>query len=174
MEADGNEVEPINVPEDAPASTPFDYSQYENEDAGNNDCLEHHKKQLEVFGVQFGRGAFKMYDLHKEKLLYSICTSLGQVYNGNVDGCVSPFGLMVSSAGSQCRIVYERKQSSIQKERRRPSMPQSQRSEHVSLTGSEKGQVITALLAAYSYNPFPVIFDLTDGEVRSWFSVDYT
>ena len=46
------------------------------------------------------------------------------------------------------------------------SRPATRRpSGNVPFSGSEKGQAVTALLAAYSYNPCPLIFDLTDGEV---------
>ena len=118
-ETDGNSIDPIEVPADCSASaSPFDYSQYKDEEEGNLACLNHHKAQLEKFGVHFGRGAFQMYDLHKEQRLYNIRTSNGQEYNGNVDGCLAPFGLFASSAASQSRIIYEHKQSSSQKERR--------------------------------------------------------
>lgn len=46
------------------------------------------------------------------------------------------------------------------------SRPPTRRpSGNVPFSGSEKGQAVTALLAAYSHNPYPLIFDLTDGEV---------
>lgn len=41
-----------------------------------------------------------------------------------------------------------------------------QRPRDVTFSGAEKGQAVTALLAAYAYNDFPLMFDLTDGEVR--------
>ena len=115
-EVDGNAIEPINVPTDCPECASFDYSLYMDEDHGNNDCLKHHQIQLESLGVRFGRGAFQMYDLHKTRQLYSIRTSNGQRYNGNVDGCLAPFGMMASSAAKQGRVMYEHKQSPKQKE----------------------------------------------------------
>ena len=170
LEVDGNDLQPIVLPKRPPKCASFDYSQYENENTGNAACLEHHKKQLETCGVPFGLGAFKMYDLHTQRSLYSIRTISGQQYNGNVDGCLAPFGLMATSAGRQCRIVYEHKQSTIQKEKRLQAKlsrsPSSRPLQNVTLSGSEKGQVIITLLAAYSYNPYPLLVDLTDGEVR--------
>jgi hypothetical protein len=83
---------------------------------GTPDCLKHHQTQLETLGVRFGRGAFQMYDLHKTQQLNSICTGNGQQYNGNVDGCLAPFGMMPSSAAKQCRVMYQHKQSLKQKE----------------------------------------------------------
>lgn len=170
MEVDSNALQPIVVPKRAPKCASFDYAQYENENTGIAACLEYHKEQLKKFGVPFGLGAFEMYDLHTQRNLYSIRTSSGQQYNGNVDGCLSPFGLMATSAGRQCRIVYEHKQSAIQKEKRLQAKlsqsPSSRPLQNVTLSGSEKGQAIMALLAAYSYNPYPLLVDLTDGEVR--------
>ena len=32
-------------------------------------------------------------------------------------------------------------------------------------SGGRKGQTITSLLAAYAYNEYPLLYDLTDGEV---------
>ena len=116
-ETDGNALDPINVPSSCPECEYFDYSRYVDEEHGTNDCLNHHKTQLEKLGIRFGRNAFMMYDLHNKKQLNSIRTSDGQQYNGNVDGCLAPFGLMPNSAANQGRIMFEHKQSSKQKEK---------------------------------------------------------
>ena len=109
-------MDPIIVPDGSPACTSFDYSKFPSEPLGNADCLAHHKAQLERFGVPFGRNGFNMYDLHTQTQLYSIQTNSGKQYRGNIDGCVAPYGLMLSSASNLCRIGFEHKQSEIQKD----------------------------------------------------------
>lgn len=116
QEVDGNAMDPIVVPAVCPTCSPFDYSQYARETDGNKPCLDHHMTQLLKHGVSFGRDAFKMYDLHKTSSLYTIRTRNGMQYRGNVDGCLAPYGLMLTSASRQSRIIYEHKQSSLQKE----------------------------------------------------------
>jgi hypothetical protein len=123
VEVDGNAMEPIDVPSTCPECEPFDYSRFVDEEHGTNACLDHHQTQLVKLGIRFGRDAFKMYDLHKKQQLYLIRTKSGQQYSGNVDGCLAPFGLMANSAANQCRIIFEHKQSSKQKEQWRDSDP---------------------------------------------------
>jgi hypothetical protein len=116
MEVDGNVVDPVVLPEDCPKCSSFEYSKYCDEAAGTCDLLAHHQVELVKMGVVFGQGAFQMYDLHKTPTLYTIKTALGRSYGGNIDGCLSPFGLMPTSAARQCRIAFEHKQSAKQKQ----------------------------------------------------------
>jgi len=116
MEMDGNVVDPVVLPKDCPTCSSFDYSKYCNETAGTCDLLAHHQAELAKMGVVFGRGGYQMYDLHKRPSLYTIKTASGRSYGGNIDGCLSPFGLMPTSAARQCRIAFEHKQSANQKQ----------------------------------------------------------
>lgn len=118
VECVGNDVHPILVNESTPASLCFDYSQYPNEDAGTPDVLKHHQAELTKFGVQFGRNAFTMFDLHLHENPYPI-THDGQEYHGGLDGGVAPFGLSVGSAAARLRVAYQHKQSNDQKQRYR-------------------------------------------------------
>ncbi len=107
-EIDGNLLDSVQVP-----STPcdaFDYTRYANENEGTPALLAHHQAQLERLGVSFGRDGYQMYDLHSKAAPYKIYGS-SKMYQGGVDGCIAPFGLAVSSAPMQCRVVYEHKQT---------------------------------------------------------------
>ncbi len=123
-EVDGNAEEPIALPDDAPQASNFAYEQYADENSGTPFLLDHHAEQLKPFGVRFGRGGFKIYDLHSHRNLYSITTGSGQRYSGTVDGCIAPYGLMASSAGKHSRIAYEHKQSQEQKRAYRDAHPE--------------------------------------------------
>ncbi len=114
----GNDLDPIVVSSAAPASQPFDFSKYVNENAGTPDLLQHHQAELIKFGVKFGRGAFKMYDLHELQNPYPIVHD-GQEYHGGLDGGIAPYGMSISSAAKQLRVAYEHKQSNDQKQRYR-------------------------------------------------------
>lgn len=116
QEVDGNELEPIKLPDDCPECSSFDFSQYHNEDAGTPDLLKHHQQHLEKMGVKFGRDGYEVFDLHNTKVLFTIMSAVGPSYRGNIDGCVAPFGLMPSSAAQQCRVGFVHKQSPKQKQ----------------------------------------------------------
>ena len=116
MECVGNELDPIVVSESAPASCGFDFSQYDNESAGNLDLLKHHQAELAKFGVKFGRGAFAMYDLHVHENPYPIVHN-GQEFHGGLAGGIAPHGLVIPSAAYQLRVAYMHKQSNAQKQR---------------------------------------------------------
>lgn len=116
LEMDGNVVDPVVLPEDCPTCSSFDYSKYCDEAAGTGDLLAHHQVELAKMGVLFGQDGYHMYDLHKTSTLYTIKTASGRSYGGNIDGCLSPFGLMPASAARQCRIAFEHKQSAKQKQ----------------------------------------------------------
>ncbi|DBA73547.1 TPA: hypothetical protein ACH3X2_009792 [Trebouxia sp. C0005] len=169
VETVGNVIDPIVVNEPAPASGDFDFSAYVNENAGTLDLLKHHQIELIKFGVQFGRGAFTMYDLHDHQNPFPIIHG-GQEYHGGLDGGVAPHGLSVASAANQLRVAYEHKQSSAQKQRYRENhgdMAQGQRTAGpLTFSGSGKGQSVIATLGAYAYNAWPLLLDLTDGEVH--------
>ncbi len=105
-EVDGNAIEPIIVPADAPQPNSFAYEIYPDENPGTPFQLAHHQKELERHDVHFGRNGFKMYDIHSERKMYSITARSGQRYSGLLDGCVAPYGLMASSAGLHSRVAY--------------------------------------------------------------------
>ncbi|KAL0037971.1 hypothetical protein WJX79_007971 [Trebouxia sp. C0005] len=71
---------------------------------------------------------------------------------------------------NQLRIAYKHKQSRAQKQRYREhhgDMVQGQKSAGaLPYSGSEKGQSVIATLGAYAYNAWPLLLDLTDGEVH--------
>lgn len=68
--------------------------------------------------------SMQMYDVHAIKSMFTICSTATEIiYRGGIDGCVSPFGLMSSSAPRQCRIAYEHKQSPKQKQAYRDQHP---------------------------------------------------
>jgi len=119
VEVDGNMLEPIE-PGDVECEE-FDYSIFENENSGTPSLMDHHQRQLQKFGVQFGRNHYAMYDMHDKKQLYKIKTRSGKVYNGGVDACVAPYGLEKTSAGMRASVAYEHKQSPTQKNAYRES-----------------------------------------------------
>jgi len=175
MEMDGNVVDPVVLPEDCPTCSSFDYSKYCDEAAGTCDLLAHHQVELAKMGVVFGQGGYHMYDLHKTPRLYTIKTASGRSYGGNIDGCLSPFGLMPTSAARQCRIAFEHKQSAKQKQAYRDQQSTEVPQQRVVGAGADqgtrfaagcKGQAVTAFIGACAYNVFPLIMDLTDGEVH--------
>ena len=45
------------------------------------------------------------------------------------------------------------------------SSSRSQTTGNVTFSGGEKGQAVTTMLAAYAYNSYPLMMDLTDGKV---------
>jgi len=114
----GNKLYPIVVSSATPASQPFDFSKYANENDGTPDLLQHHQAELIKFGVNFGRGAFQMYDLHELQNPYPIGHD-GQEYHGGLDGGIGPYGMSIPSAAKQLRVAYEHKQSNNQKQRYR-------------------------------------------------------
>ena len=118
VECVGNLLDPIVVSESAPASRRCDFSQYVDEDAGNLNLLKHHQAELSKFGVEFGRGAFTMYDFHEldDKNLYPIVHN-GQEYHGGLDGGIAPHGLITAGAAYQLRVAYLHKQPDAQKQR---------------------------------------------------------
>ncbi|DBA90686.1 TPA: hypothetical protein ACH3X1_003903 [Trebouxia sp. C0004] len=110
-----------------------------------------------------------MYDLHEDKNPYPIFRD-GQEYHGGLDGGIAPHGLSISSAANHLRIAYEHKQSNDQKQRYREQhgdMTQGHMSAGaLTYRGREKGRSIIASLGAYAYNAWPLLLDLTDGEVH--------
>ena len=112
----GNILDPIVTSNSAPACQIFDFSQYNNENAGTHDLLNHHQAELVKFGVKFGRNGFTMYDLHEHRNPYPIAHD-GQEYHGGLDGGIAPHGLGIASAANQLRVAYEHKQSKAQKQR---------------------------------------------------------
>jgi hypothetical protein len=123
QEVDGNELYPIQLPKECPVCDSFDYSQYAKEDDGTPALLQHHQRELQKHGVQFGRNHYTMYDLHNDSPLYSIATAK-TVYRGRIDGCVGPHGLLPASATRQCRVGYGHKQSPAQKQAYRARHPE--------------------------------------------------
>lgn len=123
-EVAGNDEEPFTVPEGVAEASSFDYSVYAKEDGGTPFLLEHHQKQLELYGVRFGRSGFKMYDMRSNRTAYTITAPSGQLYHGTADGCLGPFGLTASSAANHARIVYEHKQNDEQKRIFRENHPE--------------------------------------------------
>ena len=114
VEVNGNEEEPIVVPEGTPECSTFDFSIYPDENSGTPDLLKHHQTHLQQLGVSFGKSCYAMYDFHQVKDMYNFSTTT-TMYSGGIDGGVAPFGLMSRSASSQCRVGYEHKQSAGQK-----------------------------------------------------------
>ncbi|DBA76362.1 TPA: hypothetical protein ACH3X1_010072 [Trebouxia sp. C0004] len=165
----GNEVDPIVVSSSTPASQGFDFSEYANENAGTRDLLKHHQVELIKFGVEFGRDVFTMYDLHEHRNPYPIVHA-GQEYHGGLDGGIAPHGLSKSSAANQLRVAYEHKQSNDQKQRysdQYGDLTEGQISAGaLTDSGGEKGQSVIATLGAYAYNAWPLLLDLTDGQVH--------
>ncbi|CAL8469031.1 g8572 [Coccomyxa elongata] len=168
IEVDGNVMEPIAVPPGHPVGAEFDYSCYPTEDAGTPTFMDHHKQQLTDFGVKFGRGEYEAYDLHTNTSLYSITAASGRQFNGTVDGSIAPYGFFPSSAGRSSAVIFIHKQSDAQKQAYRdkksevPKCLDSGSSGHVKYE-THRARTVTAMLAAYAYNEYPVIIDLTDG-----------
>ncbi|EIE21715.1 hypothetical protein COCSUDRAFT_83503 [Coccomyxa subellipsoidea C-169] len=144
-EVDGNAVEPIIVPADAPQPGSFAYENYPDENTGTPFLLAHHQKELERHDVHFGRNDFKMYDIHSERKMYGITARSGQRYNGSLDGCAAPYGLMASSAGLHSRLAYKHKQNEAQKQ-----IYRDKHSDHYQIRGDEV-YVWTDLTAAQAY-----------------------
>jgi hypothetical protein len=122
-EVNGNDMEPIDVPNDAPQARDFPYEEYPDENSGTPFLLDHHAEQLAAYGIRFGRGGYKTYDLSRRNI-YSFTANSGQRYSGTVDGCIAPYGLMASTACNHSRIAYEHKQSQEQKRAYREMHPE--------------------------------------------------
>lgn len=126
-EVNGNDLFPIDVPQDTAPCADFDYAKYPSENAGTPALLKHHQEQLSKLGVKFGRGGFQAYDLQTQKV-FSLLTSTGKSYKGAVDGCIAPYGLGNVGATRQLRICYEHKQTVGQKAEYRRQHAESQAS----------------------------------------------
>ena len=98
---------------DAANTSPFDFSQFVNEDAGTPSFVEYHEQQLQICGVRMGRGGYQVHDLHKETL-YNVQIG-GKRYRGGVDGGVVPYPVRTASAARLLRIGFEHKQSTEDK-----------------------------------------------------------
>ena len=114
-EVNGNEEDPIVVPPGAPLCEDFDYSKYQNENAGTPDLMEHHKTQLAKFGIPFCRGGYAMYDLHSKGICFRFSVN-GQVYHGTTDCCLAPSGLLGVSPCQLLRIGFEHKKPKTMQE----------------------------------------------------------
>lgn len=91
----------------------FDYSKFENEDAGTPALVEYHKQQLQSCGLSMERGGYSVLDMH-ETAVYSV--QIGPIkYSGGVDGGVVPFAIRQGSAAKLLRIGFVHKQSSEDK-----------------------------------------------------------
>lgn len=115
VEVDGNCLDPIKTPGNCQACETFRYEDYHDEDAGSVQLMNHHQLHLQKMGVPFGRNGYQMYDLRSLQAPYVITTSTTQ-YRGNMDACVAPYGISLSSAARQVRVGYEHKQSPKQKQ----------------------------------------------------------
>ena len=104
----GQVYDPIEVPPTL-ACESFDYSPYANEKEGTPALMRHHQQQLSRCGVHFGRGGYQMYDLQKTTTCFRFIAARAQVYNGNTDCCVAPFGLFDHSAPPHLRVGFEHK-----------------------------------------------------------------
>ena len=109
MEVVGNAVfeEELQLPDGTPTCIGFDISGYETEDAATGPLLAHHKEQLKLLGVRFGRAAFNIYDVHSLKHASLLIQHGNKAFRGIFDGCIAPYGLALTSSLMQCRIVYE-------------------------------------------------------------------
>ncbi|PNW72982.1 hypothetical protein CHLRE_14g614200v5 [Chlamydomonas reinhardtii] len=153
MEVVGNAVfeEELQLPDGTPTCIGFDISGYETEDAATGPLLAHHKEQLKLLGVRFGRAAFNIYDVHSLKHASLLIQHGNKAFRGIFDGCIAPYGLALTSSLMQCRIVYEH------------NMPEA--------LYARKGQAILKLLAACAYGPCPVLLDLTDGMKHTVYTI---
>ncbi len=123
-EVDGHDADPIVVPNDAPDSPAFDFSAYHDETAGLGKLQHYHQHQLEQHDVKFGRGGFRIYDIHSQKPApWSISSGKWQL-SGTADLCVASNGLFSGSAAKRAFILYEHKQTAVQKEAYRSAHPE--------------------------------------------------
>lgn len=106
----GNLLDPVLVTDLTPTPTPFERLEHPTQSIDTPKLLKHHQTELEKFGIKFGRGAFKMYDLSEEGDLYHFQYK-GQEYIGGVDGGIAPYGLYPSSAAFALRVAYLHKES---------------------------------------------------------------
>ncbi|KAL0021671.1 hypothetical protein WJX77_009903 [Trebouxia sp. C0004] len=83
---------------------------------------------------------------------------------------IAPHGLSIASAANQLRVAYEHQQSSAQKQRCREHCGDIAQDKiqagGLTYSGIEKGQSVIATLGAYAYNAWPLLLDLTDGQVH--------
>ena len=121
-EVNGNETQPIVVPDDAADNLAFNHAAYPNEDAAVGAFMQHHQLQLQQHGVCFGRGSFQMYDIHTQKSPWTIRASKTQL-SGTADCCVAAHGLSYRSAANRAGVIYTHKQSEQQKEAYRHANP---------------------------------------------------
>ena len=78
----------------------FDYSQFASENDGTPELIKYHQKNLEKFGIKFGRGSFAMVDLHTQETTYTLKTP-GLELTGGVDAGVILYGVARAYAGIQ-------------------------------------------------------------------------
>ncbi|KAK9824895.1 hypothetical protein WJX74_004024 [Apatococcus lobatus] len=147
---------------------PFTYEKYATEDLGTPDFVAYHQKQLQLLGVTFGQGGFKVMDLHGEKK-YQL--QHGNVlYKGGVDAGVVPYTKGQASALQLLRTLFQHRQSTAAKQAYRDSHPElvgKDAKDPGSLqSGSGRPQAICALLAAHVVTQVPMLADLTDGTVH--------
>ena len=119
----GDDLEPIVVPPEHARHHPaFDYSAYRDENEGLGPLQQYHQRQLEQQHIPFGRGGFRIYDIHSQSTAWSIRSSKYQL-SGTADLCVASHGLTIKSAAKRAFIVYEHKQTDAQKEAYRLTHP---------------------------------------------------
>eukprot|EP00898_Chlorokybus_atmophyticus_P007920 jgi/Chlat1/8129/Chrsp75S07561 len=150
----GNDVDPIKLPDDCPQCDNFDACGVPNDNAAAT-LLQHHQQQLMKFGVPFGRDGYQLYNVHGvAELQYSINAGDGKVYSSTVDGCIAPYALINSRGGSmrQCRIAYMHNIEGC--------------GAVMAVTGCLKGQALISMLGAYAANTYPLMLDITDGVVH--------
>lgn len=106
-EIDGNVRFPIVIPDDAPRCEGFAWV-YDYENQATADLMEHHQQQLIKHGVTIGDGGYGIYDIQAQRNCLQFILR-GELYHGNTDCCISPFGLTGGSPVKHMRIGFEHK-----------------------------------------------------------------
>ncbi len=91
----------------------FDISAYPSAHHATPALVEHHQQQLAQLGVPFGRGGFKVYDVHECEYPLLTLNLQSTRYQGTFDGGVAPYGLIMPSSAWVCRVLYEHKASKV-------------------------------------------------------------
>lgn len=82
----------------------FDYSKFENKDAGTPAFVEYHRQQLQSCGLSMERGGYSVLDMH-ETAMYNVQIGSNK-YLGGVDGGVVPLAVRQGSAAMLLRIGF--------------------------------------------------------------------
>jgi hypothetical protein len=85
---------------------PFQWMDAEDRDTPR--AISHLEQELKKFGVKFGRGNYKMYDVHSDHTLLSLDDEkMGTPLSGGTDLIIAPFGIAMESVIQNSCVAFE-------------------------------------------------------------------